>query len=109
MRSFPAALLSAFAFLSLRAAGATVPAEPLEIGHEPQFVLDLHVVDTTWGLKPKGEPVKRVLRQRAEDKEACIFLAPNGLCYVHARQGMEAKPNACQMLNSCSRNSWWYW
>jgi hypothetical protein len=42
---------------------AVIPDEPLEIGHEPQFVLDLHVVDTTWGLKPKGEPVRRVLHQ----------------------------------------------
>src|SRR5882724_6574812 len=41
----------------------TIPPEPLEIGHEPQFVLDLYVVDTTWGLKPKGEPVRRVLHQ----------------------------------------------
>jgi hypothetical protein len=40
-----------------------VPPEPLEIGHDPQFVFDLQVVDTTWGLKPKGEPVKRVLHQ----------------------------------------------
>ena len=40
-----------------------LPHEPLEIGHVPQFVFDLHVVDTTWGLKSKGEPVKRVLHQ----------------------------------------------
>lgn len=43
------------------------------------------------------EPAKRTLRQREKDL-ACIFLAPNGLCYVHARQGMEAKPDACQMF-----------
>ncbi len=40
-----------------------LPTEPVEIGTEPQFVFDLYVVDTTWGLKPKGEPVKRVLHQ----------------------------------------------
>lgn len=40
-----------------------LPAEPMEIGNEPQFLFDLHVVDTTWGLKLKGEPVKRVLHQ----------------------------------------------
>src|SRR6185295_12074098 len=39
------------------------PQEPIDIGHEPQFVFDLHVVDTTWGLRSKGEPVKRVLHQ----------------------------------------------
>jgi hypothetical protein len=42
-------------------AQALVPPEPIDIGHEPQFILDQYVVDTTWGLKPKGEPVKRVL------------------------------------------------
>lgn len=44
------------------------------------------------------EPAKRVLRQREDDDNACIFLAPNGQCLVHARQGMEAKPDACQMF-----------
>ncbi len=44
-------------------AAARPPQEPIAIGHEPQFVLDLHVVDTTWGLKPKGDPVTRVLHQ----------------------------------------------
>ena len=43
--------LSGFAPMA-RAAG--VPDEPLEIGHEPQFVFDLHVVDTTWGLTVQG-------------------------------------------------------
>jgi len=40
-----------------------IPPEPVEIGHDPQFVHDLYIVDTTWSLKPKGEPVKRVLHQ----------------------------------------------
>lgn len=40
-----------------------LPTEPMEIGTEPQFVFDLFVVDTTWGLKLKGEPVKRFLHQ----------------------------------------------
>lgn len=44
-------------------AAPALPEEPLAIGREPQFVCDLHVVDMTWGLKPKGEPVKRVLHQ----------------------------------------------
>jgi hypothetical protein len=47
-------------------AGGGVPAEPVEINHDPQFVFDLHVVDTTWGLKSKGEPMKRVLHQAAK-------------------------------------------
>jgi Fe-S-cluster containining protein len=44
------------------------------------------------------EPAKRTLRQDEDRNNACIFLAPNGLCYVHARQGMHAKPDACQMF-----------
>lgn len=44
------------------------------------------------------EGAKRTLKQVADDNMACIFLAPDGLCYVHARQGMRAKPDACQMF-----------
>jgi Fe-S-cluster containining protein len=42
------------------------------------------------------EPAKHVLRQIEEESARCIFLAENGLCHVHSRQGMEFKPNACQ-------------
>ena len=66
MNPLPAVLLSAFAVLPICDSPAAVPAEPLEIGRAPQFVFDLHVVDATWGLKPKGEPVKRVLHQPAK-------------------------------------------
>lgn len=50
---------------SLRQADAsitpgTLPAEPLEIGQEPQFVFDLHTVDCTWHLREKQEPMRRV-------------------------------------------------
>lgn len=38
----------------------TLPAEPLEIGQEPQFVFDLHTVDCTWHLREKQEPMRRV-------------------------------------------------
>lgn len=37
-----------------------LPQEPLEIGHEPQFLFDLHVVDSTWALREKRESVQRV-------------------------------------------------
>lgn len=50
------------ALAAARVQGAP-PHEPVEIGHEPQFVCDLHIVDTTWGLRPKGEPVLRVSHQ----------------------------------------------
>lgn len=57
---------------------------------------DEHFAEDSF-LEP-DEGVKRTLRQKSDENDACIFLAPNGLCYVHARQGMEAKPNACQMF-----------
>ncbi len=38
----------------------TLPAEPMEIGREPQFVFDLHTVDCTWSLREKQEPIRRV-------------------------------------------------
>ena len=59
---FPLSFAFALVLVLPSFAGA-VPPEPMEIGHEPQFVFDLHVVDTTWGLRPKGEPVLRVLHQ----------------------------------------------
>lgn len=40
-----------------------LPREPVEIGHEPQFVFDLYVVDNHWGLRIKAETVKRVFHQ----------------------------------------------
>lgn len=44
------------------------------------------------------EPTKRVLRQRSDDDNACIFLSEDGLCQIHARQGMTHKPDACQIF-----------
>jgi Fe-S-cluster containining protein len=44
------------------------------------------------------QPARRVLRQRKDAEGACIFLRPDGLCSVHARQGMHAKPDACQIF-----------
>lgn len=43
-------------------------------------------------------PARRILRQRQEPRRPCIFLGADGLCLVHARQGMEAKPDACQIF-----------
>lgn len=43
-------------------------------------------------------PAVRILRQRHEAGSACVFLRDDGLCAVHARQGMEAKPDACQIF-----------
>lgn len=44
------------------------------------------------------EPAARILRQRQDENHACIFLDEEGLCLIHARQGMTAKPDACQIF-----------
>src|SRR5688572_9997059 len=56
---------AALPLVAPRASSASVtpgvlPTELLAIGHEPQFVFDLHTVDCTWGIQEKKEPVKRV-------------------------------------------------
>lgn len=68
---------------------AAPPREPIEIGHESQFVLDMHVVDTTWGLKPKGEPVKRVLHQAKKHPANPIITGddPSHLCVLREADG----------------------
>src|SRR5262245_46850372 len=42
------------------AAFAAPPKEPVEIGDTPQFLIDDHIVDNRWSLKPKTEEVVRV-------------------------------------------------
>lgn len=56
--------------------GQLVP-EPLEIGHEPQFVFDLYAIDCTWGLRSKGEPVKRVFHQPTKHKANPVLTGDN--------------------------------
>ncbi len=51
-----------------------------------------------WSFVDPDQPARRVLRQVDERRGACIFLDEGGLCSVHARQGMEAKPDACQIF-----------
>lgn len=45
-----------------------------------------------------GRAAVRILRQRPDAGAACIFLGDDGRCAVHAKQGMAAKPDACQMF-----------
>lgn len=44
-----------------------------------------------------GDAVQRVLRQVGPD-DRCVFLAPDGRCWVHARQGATSKPDTCQLF-----------
>jgi Fe-S-cluster containining protein len=49
-----------------------------------------------WSFLDPEQPARRVLRHQASG--ACIFLDPQGRCLVHARQGMAAKPDPCQIF-----------
>ncbi|MBL9083481.1 MAG: hypothetical protein JNK76_16815 [Planctomycetales bacterium] len=42
---------------------ADLPAEPLAIGTEPQFVFDRHVIDNQWAVKYKSQRLERVFHQ----------------------------------------------
>lgn len=80
--------------------GLSVPLSPAEIDRiEPTLYEDVlrgrsfHVPWASGG----GDAVERVLRQVGSD-DRCIFLAPDGRCWVHARQGAAAKPDTCQLF-----------
>jgi hypothetical protein len=49
------------------------PKTPLEIGHDPQFLFDLHVVDCTWGVQEKSESVKRVFHAARKHGDAPLL------------------------------------
>jgi hypothetical protein len=54
-----AGFLQAFSRLTV----AGLPAEPLEIGHTPQFLFDEWVVDNHWAISYKRQAVQRVVHQ----------------------------------------------
>ncbi|HYF35945.1 MAG TPA: hypothetical protein VD994_11685 [Prosthecobacter sp.] len=70
--------------LSGSANGGTggVPAEPVEIGTQPQFLIDDYIVDNRWSLKPKREEVIRAFH--APKKAAENPIIPDGAGYVTA-------------------------
>jgi Fe-S-cluster containining protein len=78
----------------------------VELSPEEEARIDARLYPDILGSEPfyedafiePDQPTKRVLRQQEDRDEACIFLSPEGLCHVHARQGIEAKPNACQLF-----------
>lgn len=41
-------------------AKADLPKEPIEIGHEPQFLFDTYIVDNHWPLRRNREPVRLI-------------------------------------------------
>lgn len=91
---------------SCRACGACCHGLAVELTEEEESRIDVSLYQDILGeesfavdaLIDPEEPAKRILRQRAEDNKACIFLGEDGLCSIHARQGPEAKPDACQVF-----------
>lgn len=76
--------------LASPALALVLPAEPLEIGHAPQFVCDLFVVDATWGLKPKGEAVRRVAHA-AQKHPANPLLTGDGPSHLWAGRAPDGR------------------
>ncbi|MDZ4289261.1 MAG: hypothetical protein U0984_14950 [Prosthecobacter sp.] len=58
------------------------PAEPIEIGVQPQFVIDDYIVDNRWSLKPKKEEVIRAFH--APTKDPANPVIPDGAGYATA-------------------------
>ena len=50
-------------------ASAQLPTEPLDIGHEPQFLFDGHVVDNHWAIRYKRQAMRRVFHQAKKHGE----------------------------------------
>src|SRR5687768_15166545 len=59
------------------------PTEPLEIGHEPQFLFDLHVVDNHWPLKRNAEPVRLVFHRPQKHAANPLLHGPGRGGYVY--------------------------
>ncbi|MBC8289621.1 MAG: hypothetical protein H8E37_04815 [Planctomycetes bacterium] len=51
---------------------AQLPTEPLDIGHEPQFLLDGQVVDNHWAIRYKRQAVTRVFHQAKKHGEPVL-------------------------------------
>ncbi len=58
-----------------------------------------------WGNEPEFENTRLTVRHRAaasslrlahRDDGACVFLNEDGLCRIHSKFGVEAKPSVCQ-------------
>jgi hypothetical protein len=67
--------------------GHGLPREPLEIGNQPQFLIDDYVVDNRWSLKPKREEVVRAFHAPAKIPANPII--PDGAGYVTAARDPE--------------------
>lgn len=76
----PAALFAVLIWRFLAAWG--MAAEPIEIGHVPQFFLDDFLVDNRWSLKPKREEVLRVFHAPKKHERNPLFSGDAGYASV---------------------------
>ena len=65
-------------------------AEPIEIGHTPQFFLDDHLVDNRWSLKPKREEVLRVFHAPRKHEGNPVVAEDGGYVTVARDPGSNA-------------------
>ena len=73
---------------SLAACALTaLPEEPVEIGVEPQFLIDDYIVDNRWAIRFKNEAVVRICHQPVKDERNPLIAGKGGYVYViHDRE-----------------------
>ncbi|MDA0586637.1 MAG: hypothetical protein O2820_01740 [Planctomycetota bacterium] len=72
MTSIQLPLLLIIVLLQASLASAQLPVEPLDIGHEPQFLFDGHIVDNHWAIRYKRQAVTRVFHQATKHGEPVL-------------------------------------
>lgn len=70
-------------------AAAELPAEPLSIGAEPQFVFDRHVIDNQWAIKYKGQSLERVFHAPVKHPENPLLAGQGQM--PHVRRDADGK------------------
>lgn len=72
---------------SLLAGVGVLPTEPVEIGNEPQFFVDDHIVDNRWALKQKTEEVLRVFHAPRKYEHNPVIVGEGGyMSVVHEKE-----------------------
>lgn len=61
---------------------AELPVEPIEIGTEPQFLIDSYLVDNSWAIKYKRESVQRVFHQPKKFENNPVISGTGGYASV---------------------------
>ncbi len=79
------------AALASPALAGTLPQEPISIGHEPQFVFDLHVVDNHWPLKRNSEVVRMRFHQPHKHPANPLLSGRDRGGYVYTLRDVDGK------------------